>query len=292
MKPPRFRTRVLLYLVLFAMVPASALMLGGAAGVSSVLPVLSGTRPWDQVAATGRRAIEDMRAGPLTAEQRTALDEHERVLRNSLVEANRYEYLASRAVVVIVVLALAGSLILALLASRVAGHLSRQLSRPLSELVEWTELVARGEPLPAGPPQRGAPEFEVMRRRMREMADELTAARAREIEAQRLEAFRETARRVAHELKNPLTPISLADRAAPARGGSEDRRNRGRAGHRDAAHRCDGAELRAVRPAARGARGGDRRGGARARGGEDAERRHRAGDRAGGRERAAGARAL
>jgi signal transduction histidine kinase len=45
---------------------------------------------------------------------------------------------------------------------------------------------------------------------MREMADELTAARAREIEAQRLEAFRETARRVAHELKNPLTPISLA----------------------------------------------------------------------------------
>jgi signal transduction histidine kinase len=196
--------------VLFAMVPASALMLGGAAGVSSVLPVLSGTRPWDQVAATGRRVFEVMRAGNLTPQQRAALDEHERVLRYSLVEANRYEYLASRAVVVIVVLALAGSLILALLASRVAGHLSRQLSRPLSELVEWTELVARGQPLPAGPPQRGAPEFEVMRRRMREMADELTAARAREIEAQRLEAFRETARRVAHELKNPLTPISLA----------------------------------------------------------------------------------
>ena len=210
MKQLTFRTRVLIYLVLFAMVPASALMLGGAAGVSGVLPVLSGTRPWDQVAASGRRVIAAMRERPMTAEQRAALDEHERVLGTSLIEASRYQYLASRAVVVIIVLALAGSAVLALLASRVAGHLSRQLSRPLSELVEWTELVARGEPLPPGPPQRGAPEFEAMRRRMREMADEILAARAREIEAQRLEAFRETARRVAHELKNPLTPIGLA----------------------------------------------------------------------------------
>ena len=34
--------------------------------------------------------------------------------------------------------------------------------------------------------------------------------RAREIEAERLRAFRETARRVAHEMRNPLTPIRLA----------------------------------------------------------------------------------
>ena len=210
MRAPTFRTRVLIYLVLFAMVPASALLLGGAWGVSSVLPVLSGTRPWEQVAASGRRAIAAMRAGPLTAEQRSALDEHEQELGRSLTEASRYQYLASRAVAVLVVLAIAGAAILALLASRVAGHLSRQLSRPLSELVEWTELIAHGEALPGGPPQRGAPEFEMMRRRMREMADEIIAARAREIEAERLEAFRETARRVAHELKNPLTPIGLA----------------------------------------------------------------------------------
>ena len=210
MRAPRFRTRVLIYLVLFAMVPASALMLGGAWGVSSVLPVLSGARPWERVAASGRRAIAAVRTAPLTAQQRAALDEHERDLGQSLIEASRYQYLASRVVVVIIVLAIAGSAVLALLASRVAGHLSRQLSRPLSELVEWTELIAHERPLPRGPPQRGAPEFEVMRRRMREMADELLAARAREIEAQRLEAFRETARRVAHELKNPLTPIGLA----------------------------------------------------------------------------------
>jgi signal transduction histidine kinase len=42
------------------------------------------------------------------------------------------------------------------------------------------------------------------------MAAALAVAREREVEAGRLEAFRETARRVAHELKNPLTPIGLA----------------------------------------------------------------------------------
>jgi len=55
---------------------------------------------------------------------------------------------------------------------------------------------------------------------MRAMAADLEAGRARALEAERLRAFRETARQVAHELKNPLTPIRLAvlrlQREAPA----------------------------------------------------------------------------
>lgn len=42
------------------------------------------------------------------------------------------------------------------------------------------------------------------------MATELHAGREAATEAARLGAFRETARRVAHELKNPLTPIRFA----------------------------------------------------------------------------------
>jgi signal transduction histidine kinase len=42
------------------------------------------------------------------------------------------------------------------------------------------------------------------------MAEGLERARAQEIESERLRAFRETARRVAHEMRNPLTPIRLA----------------------------------------------------------------------------------
>jgi signal transduction histidine kinase len=45
---------------------------------------------------------------------------------------------------------------------------------------------------------------------MRTMADELELGRARAVEAERAATLRETARQVAHELKNPLTPIRFA----------------------------------------------------------------------------------
>jgi signal transduction histidine kinase len=205
-----FRARVLISLVLFALIPSSFLLLGGAELVRNALPVLSGRAPWEHAANTGRRAIAAARASGLTPEQEAAVAEHEQVLSNSLEQASRVGYLISRIVVIAAAVAAIGIALLALIASRTASHLSRQLSRPLSEVVEWTELIARGRPLPEGPPRRGAPEFETLRRRMRKMAGALADARERELEAERLEAFRETARRVAHELKNPLTPIRLA----------------------------------------------------------------------------------
>ena len=210
MKRLSFRARVLISLVLFALIPSSFLLLGGAELVRNALPVLSGRAPWEHAANTGRRAIAAARAAGLTPGQEAAVAEHEQVLANSLEQASRVGYLISRIVVIAAAVAAIGIALLALIASRTAGHLSRQLSRPLSEVVEWTELIARGRPLPEGPPRRGAPEFETLRRRMRKMASALAAARERELEAERLEAFRETARRVAHELKNPLTPIRLA----------------------------------------------------------------------------------
>jgi nitrogen fixation/metabolism regulation signal transduction histidine kinase len=60
----------------------------------------------------------------------------------------------------------------------------------------------------------------VLRTGMRTMAQELESGRQRALEAERAEAFRESARRFAHELKNPLTPIRFAvdrlRRTAPA----------------------------------------------------------------------------
>jgi signal transduction histidine kinase len=55
------------------------------------------------------------------------------------------------------------------------------------------------------------------------MAEGLDRARAQEIEAERLRAFRETARRVAHEMRNPLTPIRLAIAQLSQSAGPEDR---------------------------------------------------------------------
>jgi signal transduction histidine kinase len=84
------------------------------------------------------------------------------------------------------------------------------MSRPIDELVGWTSLIRRREALPSGPPTRGAPEFAALRQALRDLADALRSARERELEAERLRAFREVARRVAHEIRNPLTAMRMA----------------------------------------------------------------------------------
>jgi signal transduction histidine kinase len=49
-----------------------------------------------------------------------------------------------------------------------------------------------------------------LRLALRDMARTLDTARAQDLEAERLRAFREVARRVAHEIKNPLTSMRIA----------------------------------------------------------------------------------
>src|SRR5262249_33208709 len=160
-----------------------------------------------------------LRGANLSDAQKRALDAHERVLRSSVVNSRQADFVFRQGAKMIALTTLLGVLVIGVVASRVAGHLSRSLSRPLRELVGWTERIAGGEPLPTTPPRRGAPEFEVLRRSMREMAGELEIGRARAAEAERSAALRESARQVAHELKNPLTPIRFAverlQRAAP-----------------------------------------------------------------------------
>jgi signal transduction histidine kinase len=229
----RFRTRLVLILSLFAIVPALLLTLLWSGTVSTALPLVTGRSAWDSVAASGEKAIAAARQAPLTASQRRAIDAHERELRLSVEQARRYSFLATRTVRVIAIGGILALVVLTGAASRVAGHLSRQLSRPLDELVRWTELIGHGEPLPPKPMVatsrgngasgddsttievtssrvRGAPEFETLRRSMREMVSELEHGRRQAVEAERLHAFRESARRVAHEIKNPLTPIRFA----------------------------------------------------------------------------------
>jgi signal transduction histidine kinase len=120
-----------------------------------------------------------------------------------------------------VILVLGGAFIYASI--RFGGHLSRQLGRPIEELIGWTGNIRRSEPLPPDRPRRGAPEFAALRTALRDMATSLERARTQEIEAERLRAFRETARRVAHEMKNPLTPIRLAVAELVRSAGAEHR---------------------------------------------------------------------
>lgn len=205
-----FRGRLFLILLAFTLVPSILITVAWNATGSFVLPLVTGTAAWDSVANTGERAVAAVRGAPLTPAQQEALDAHERNLHRSVVNSRQADYLLRRGTKMLAGFTLVILVVIGLLASRVAGHLSRNLSRPLQELVGWTELIGRGEPVPNAPPRRGAPEFEVLRRRMRAMAGELELGRARAIEAERASALRESARQVAHELKNPLTPIRFA----------------------------------------------------------------------------------
>jgi signal transduction histidine kinase len=211
MKQVGFRARLFFILLGFALIPTILLSGAWALTVARALPLIGTTPAMERIAATGHRAIAVARAGQPTPQQRAVLDEHERALAEGLLHANQMEYLMThRAAGVAAGVALLASLLFILVASRVAGHLSRNLSRPLSELVGWTAMIERGVSLPDGPPRRGAPEFVVLRNRMREMSVELGLGRARALEAERATALRESARQVAHELKNPLTPIRFA----------------------------------------------------------------------------------
>ncbi len=210
MKRLGFRGRLFLILLAFAVIPSILVSITWSAAGSFVLAVAGSTAPWDTVAASGERAINAVRSAPLTTAQRSAIDAHEQMLRESVIHSRQADFVFRETSRKLALATLLAVLIIGIIASRVAGHLSRNLSRPLQELVGWTERIGRGEPLPTTPPRRGAPEFEVLRSGMRELAGELELGRERALEAARAAALRESALHVAHELKNPLTPIRFA----------------------------------------------------------------------------------
>ena len=210
MKRIGFRGRLFLILFGFALVPSMVLTLAWSGASWWIVPLVSSNAAWDSTAASGARALEAARQKRLTRADSLALANHEQMLRTGQLRSRQSGFFLRRVAVAFAVSALFAFLGLIVLASRVAGHLSRNLSRPLQELVGWTERIARGEPLPDQPAAKGAPEFEVLRNRMREMSAQLEQGRRAAIEAERGAAMRETARQVAHELKNPLTPIRFA----------------------------------------------------------------------------------
>jgi len=205
-----FRRRIFVILVVMTVVPTVLAVAGWVLSIRRLLPAAGARASTERVAATARSLLEGVDTLHLTVRERALLHHHFDEVSASVSLARRAEtflryYTAGFAVVIL----LLGAAVL-YAAVNLAGHLSRQLSRPIDELVGWTQLIRRHEPLPIGALMRGAPEFEALRQALRELAGALAAARDRELEAERLRAFREVARRVAHEIKNPLTSMRIA----------------------------------------------------------------------------------
>lgn len=215
-----FEYRLRRALLLFSVLPSVVLVGLGAYAIARTVRLSDAVGTWERVGASGGELIRRAEQSGDTALARAATH-HRDELEASITNARRWEYVLNRSMVYI---PLAGLLIggaLAVLALRASRRMGRRLSRPVEELAGWAGMVARREPLPANDGRAAADEFAVLRRAFRRMAAELADSHERELEAERARTWVGMARRVAHELKNPLTPMRFAlrtlRRAAPER---------------------------------------------------------------------------
>lgn len=105
--------------------------------------------------------------------------------------------------------ALAAIAALALLAIFAARKLARVLSWPIDDLILVTNQVAAGD-LNVQSQARAQDEIGQLVEAFNAMIRDLRVNREKLLAAERLAAWREVARQVSHEIKNPLTPIQLA----------------------------------------------------------------------------------
>jgi signal transduction histidine kinase len=102
------------------------------------------------------------------------------------------------------------ALCLAAAAALLGGHLlAGRITRPLEALQEAALRVASGD-LSARVGARASGEVGDLVRAFNGMTADLAQSRERAASAERVAAWREVARRLAHEVKNPLTPIAMS----------------------------------------------------------------------------------
>ena len=213
LRPRTFRGRIFLAVFIVGLVPAAAALAGGAWMLQSI-GTRSGTLgPWDAVAETGQELLDAVDAsGAPDPALREAAQRHREALSGSVRMSRLYSYFADRVVRVLPLLALFAGLAVGAVAFYTARRLSRGFGGPVSELAGWTERIALGEPLP---PERdgadaGVDELSTLRVALRRMSAQLEEGRRKEVENVRLRSWTNLARRVAHEIKNPLTPMRMA----------------------------------------------------------------------------------
>jgi two-component system, NtrC family, nitrogen regulation sensor histidine kinase NtrY len=209
----RLERRLFGWLLLLTLVPVLTLLTAGYVIGARSLDWVGTLGPWDQVAESGRVLVDAAQGAaaedPALAQ---ALETHRLELSNSVLLARRWAFLGDRLAAALPVAALGLAIVLAALALWVGRRLSVQLARPIKELAGWADSMAVGEPLPPPRPRESLEVREVraLREAMRVASVRIAEGRSRALEAERVRAWGEMARRVAHEMKNPLTPLRLA----------------------------------------------------------------------------------
>jgi len=217
--PSGFRGRIFLALTLVSLVPVVLTLFFGTVMLREVVSSTGSAGAWDEVAESGRALFDRITAeGPPSAELDAAAERHETALAESVRFSRLYAFLGERVLVLLPAFALLLLALIAGLALVTANSISRDFSRPVDELVSWTRALSTGDELPAPDPKRerrGIREFAQLREALRATSAELGRSRRREVEQAKMQSWTDMARMVAHELKNPLTPMAMAaDRVA------------------------------------------------------------------------------
>jgi nitrogen fixation/metabolism regulation signal transduction histidine kinase len=209
--------RLLGWLLALTVAPALIVLGVGGWALATSLDIAGSLGPWEEVAVSGREVVE--LAEPVAdSALGTALAEHRDALSRSLTQARRWTFLGERFVRALPWLILLVALARVMLAYAATRQLASQLAHPIEELVALADRMGRGEPLPP-PAGRSVHEVKVLDAALRNAAGELGEARERAVAAERVRVWGEMARRVAHEMKNPLTPLRFAAHRL-VRGGS------------------------------------------------------------------------
>jgi two-component system, NtrC family, nitrogen regulation sensor histidine kinase NtrY len=114
-------------------------------------------------------------------------------------------------------------ILIVIISISVSFFLSRGISRPVLQLAEAAEHVAAGN-FQISLTRDSYDEVALLFKSFNKMVKQLDESRKVMYHAQRLEAWRDVARRLVHEIKNPLTPIRLS---------AERIQNRFKEGHPD-----------------------------------------------------------
>jgi signal transduction histidine kinase len=207
-----FQGRIFLAILLVVLLPAAVAVAGGALTLRSI-GIRSGTLgAWDAVAESGQALLDAVeRTEPADPAVREAAIRHREALSGSVRMSRLYTFVVERVIQALPLGALLAGLAAAALAFLTARVLSRGFGRPVAELAGWTERIARGEALPPAADEPGAVrELDTLRQALRRMAGQIEEGKRKAVEHARMRSWTNLARRVAHEIKNPLTPMRMA----------------------------------------------------------------------------------
>ncbi len=216
MRPPKARTfqgRIFIAILAVVLVPTAIAVAGGVFTLRRSVETAGTLGAWDAVAASGRTLLDALDSVDVAdSATRVAAEQHRLSLSESVRFSRLYALLTGRFLAVLPLATLVVGLLGVGLALLTARTLSVGFARPLAELVGWTQIIGRRGQLPAPSEDeaRDVEELRSLRSALRRMADELEAGRREAIETARMRSWMDISRRVAHEIKNPLTPMRMA----------------------------------------------------------------------------------